>query len=164
MPFFCIRISQGSVATCLKRDGIFNHDFVAHLLSSRLVKKIWKSDNSYWSYRQEFGVLFFWLTVYIYHWIWYLYFLPRDAMLARYVLWLRQRIRPSFSLSGATRSSLKTSKRVLSCIICLQGPFWSSGCIMCCRIDSPIAVRLRGVQHPESTDAELGSQKRRPRY
>ena len=26
MPFFCIHISQGSVATCLKRDGIFKHD------------------------------------------------------------------------------------------------------------------------------------------
>ena len=40
MPFFCIHISQGSVATCLKRGGIFKHDFVANLLPSRLVKKI----------------------------------------------------------------------------------------------------------------------------
>jgi len=40
MPFFCIHISQGSVATCLKRDGIFKHDFVANLLPSRVVKKI----------------------------------------------------------------------------------------------------------------------------
>jgi len=39
-PFFCIHISQGSVATCLKRDGIFKHDFVANLLPSQLVKKI----------------------------------------------------------------------------------------------------------------------------
>ena len=38
-PFFCIHISQGSVATCLKRCGIFKHDFVANLLQSRLVKK-----------------------------------------------------------------------------------------------------------------------------
>ena len=37
MPFFCIRISQGSVATCLKRGGIFKHEFVANLLPSRLV-------------------------------------------------------------------------------------------------------------------------------
>jgi len=28
------------------------------------VRKLWKSDNSQWSYGQEFGVLFFWLTVY----------------------------------------------------------------------------------------------------
>jgi len=28
------------------------------------VKKIWKSVNIWWSYGQEFGVLFFWLTVY----------------------------------------------------------------------------------------------------
>ena len=39
MPFFCIHISQGSVATCLKRGGIFKHEFVANLLQSRLVKK-----------------------------------------------------------------------------------------------------------------------------
>ena len=38
MPFFCIRISQGSVATCLQRGGIFKHEFVANLLPSRLVK------------------------------------------------------------------------------------------------------------------------------
>jgi len=38
MPFFCIHNSQRSVATCLKRGGIFKHEFVANLLSSRLVK------------------------------------------------------------------------------------------------------------------------------
>jgi len=40
MPFFCIHISQGSVATCVKRGGIFKHQFVANLLPSQLVKKI----------------------------------------------------------------------------------------------------------------------------
>ena len=39
MPFFCIHISQGSVATCLKHGGIFKHEFVENLLPSRLVKK-----------------------------------------------------------------------------------------------------------------------------
>ena len=39
-PFSDIHISQGSVATCLKRGGIFEHEFVANLLSSTLVKKI----------------------------------------------------------------------------------------------------------------------------
>jgi len=39
MPFFCIHISQGSVATCLKRGGILKHESVANLLPSRLVKK-----------------------------------------------------------------------------------------------------------------------------
>jgi len=39
MPFFCIHISQGSLATRLKRGGIFKHEFVANLLPSRLVKK-----------------------------------------------------------------------------------------------------------------------------
>ena len=38
MPFFCIHISQGSVAICLKRGGICKHEFVANLLPSRLLK------------------------------------------------------------------------------------------------------------------------------
>jgi len=46
MPFFCNHISQGSVATCLKRDGMFKDKFVANLLPSRLLKKFLKSDNS----------------------------------------------------------------------------------------------------------------------
>ena len=37
MPFSDIHISQGSVATCLKRGGIFKHEFVANLLPSPLV-------------------------------------------------------------------------------------------------------------------------------
>ena len=40
MPFSDIHTSQGSVATCLKRGGIFKHEFVANLLPSPLVKKI----------------------------------------------------------------------------------------------------------------------------
>jgi len=39
MPFSDIHISQGSVATCLKRVGIFKHVFVANLLQSLIVKK-----------------------------------------------------------------------------------------------------------------------------
>ena len=39
MLFFCIHISEGSVATCLKRGGIFKHEFVANLLPSRHSEK-----------------------------------------------------------------------------------------------------------------------------
>jgi len=39
MPFSDIHISQGSVATCLKRGGIFKHALVANLLQSLTVKK-----------------------------------------------------------------------------------------------------------------------------
>ena len=39
MPFFCIHIAQGSVATCLKHGRIFKYEFVANLLQSWLVKK-----------------------------------------------------------------------------------------------------------------------------
>jgi len=45
MPFSDIHISQGSVATCLKRSGIFKHEFVANLLQSLIVKKFRKSDS-----------------------------------------------------------------------------------------------------------------------
>jgi len=40
MPFLDIHISQGNVATCLRRDGLFKHDFVANLLLSPSVKKL----------------------------------------------------------------------------------------------------------------------------
>ena len=50
MPFSDIQISQSSVATRLKRGGIFKHEFVANLLQSLIVKKFWKSDNNWWSY------------------------------------------------------------------------------------------------------------------
>jgi len=40
MLFYCIHISQGSVATCLQRGGIFKHEYVANSLPSRLVKKM----------------------------------------------------------------------------------------------------------------------------
>ena len=43
VPFFCIHISRGSVATCLKRGGIFKHEFVANLLPSRLVKNFFEN-------------------------------------------------------------------------------------------------------------------------
>ena len=37
--FSDIHISQGSVATCLKHGGIFQHEFVTNLLPSWLVRK-----------------------------------------------------------------------------------------------------------------------------
>ena len=36
-------------------------------LTESTVKKFWKSVNIWWSYGQELGVLFFWLTVYYYY-------------------------------------------------------------------------------------------------
>jgi len=58
-------ISQGSVATHLGCGGVFKENFVTNFLLSLTVKKLWKSVNIWWSYGQEFGVLFFWLTVYL---------------------------------------------------------------------------------------------------
>jgi len=39
-PFSDIHISPGSAATCLRRSGIFKHQFVANLLPSLSVKKV----------------------------------------------------------------------------------------------------------------------------
>ena len=52
-------ISQGSVVTPLRRGGIFKYDSVANYCQICQWKKVWKSVNSWWSYGQEFGVLFF---------------------------------------------------------------------------------------------------------
>jgi len=40
MPFMCIHISEGSVATSLVCGGIFVYDFVTNFLLSLTVKKI----------------------------------------------------------------------------------------------------------------------------
>jgi len=56
-------ISQGSVATRLGCGGVFVYDFVTYFPLSLTVKEFWKSVNIRWSYGQEFGVFFFWLTV-----------------------------------------------------------------------------------------------------
>jgi len=56
-------ISQGSVATRLGCGGVFVYDFVTNFLMSLTVKELWKSVNIWWSYGQQLGVLFFWLTV-----------------------------------------------------------------------------------------------------
>ena len=68
-------ISQGSVATHLGRGGVFLYDFVTNFLFSLTVQEFWKSVNIWWSYGQELGVLFFWLTVYVHvlpvaDWLW----------------------------------------------------------------------------------------------
>jgi len=65
MPFFCIHISQGSVATCLKRGGIFKHDFVANLLPSRLVKNFENRVIISEVMAKSLVSCFFWLIVYI---------------------------------------------------------------------------------------------------
>jgi len=57
-------ILQGSVATRLGCGGVFIYHLVTNLLLSLTVKELWKSVNIWWSYGQEIGVLFFWLTVY----------------------------------------------------------------------------------------------------
>jgi len=43
VPFSDIYISQGSVATSLKRRSIFKDEFVASLLLSPLLKKIFEN-------------------------------------------------------------------------------------------------------------------------
>ena len=52
---------QDSVVTCLKRGGIFKHEFVANLLPSRIVKIFFENRIivSEIMANQEFGVLFF---------------------------------------------------------------------------------------------------------
>ena len=62
--FLNIDISQGSVATRLRCGGIFKYELVANLPVSLPVKEFWKSVNIWGSYGHEFGVLFFWDTVY----------------------------------------------------------------------------------------------------
>ena len=51
VSFSCIYISQGSVATQLTFDGIFNNHFIANCSQNALVKKLWKSVSIWRRYR-----------------------------------------------------------------------------------------------------------------
>ena len=57
--FWNVYISQGSVATYLRCDEIFQYDFVANLPLSLPVKEFCKSVNIWLSYGQQFCVFFF---------------------------------------------------------------------------------------------------------
>jgi len=57
-------ILQGSLTTREGCGEVFKYDFVTNFLLSLTVKGFRKSVNIWWSYGQESGVLFFWLTVY----------------------------------------------------------------------------------------------------
>ena len=64
LAIFWTDISRGSVTTRLGCGGVFVYDFVTNFLLNLTVEEFWKSVNIWWSYGQELGVLFFWLTVY----------------------------------------------------------------------------------------------------
>ena len=58
--FLNTKVSQGSVATRLRCDGIFNDQFITQSLLSPRVKDFWKSVNICRSYGQlNTGLLFF---------------------------------------------------------------------------------------------------------
>ena len=57
--FLNIDISQGNVATWLRRGKIFKYDSIANLLLSVTVKEFWKSVNIWQIYVQDYGILFF---------------------------------------------------------------------------------------------------------
>ena len=57
--FSDINISQGSVATRLRCDGIFNGSFIANFLQIVAVKEFLKSVNIWRRYELEYGVSLF---------------------------------------------------------------------------------------------------------
>ena len=59
IAIFWSHISQCSVAICLGYVGVFKHNFITDFLLSLTVKEFWESVNIWWSYGQEFGLLFF---------------------------------------------------------------------------------------------------------
>jgi len=53
-----IHISQGSVVTCFRCDGIFNDYFVANFPESVPLKKFWKFVNIWWGYDKKIWCTF----------------------------------------------------------------------------------------------------------
>jgi len=60
------KVLQGSVSTRLRRDGIFNDQFITQSQLSPKVKKCWKSVNICRSYGQLSRGSFLWNTVYMF--------------------------------------------------------------------------------------------------
>jgi len=59
-----IYISHGSVATHLKRCGIFSNHVIANCIQNAPVKEFWKSVNIWRRYRQwQRGTFFLWHRV-----------------------------------------------------------------------------------------------------
>jgi len=50
---YFIDISQGSVETHLRCDGICNNHVIANCLQSVPVKELWKLTNNWWRYGQK---------------------------------------------------------------------------------------------------------------
>jgi len=139
MPFFCIHISQGSVATRLKRGGIFKHEFVANLLPSRLVKK--SENRMIVSEVMDKSLVscFFWLTVYICNEMSssqspnVVVFTARCYASAVLAMALCLSVRPSVRLSVTSRCSTKTAKRRIT----QTTPHDSLGTLVFCSQRSP---------------------------
>jgi len=64
--FSDISFSQGSVATRLRRGGIFNKSFIVNFLQIVIVKEFQKSVSIWWSYAWNTPDSFFPDTVYVY--------------------------------------------------------------------------------------------------
>ena len=60
-----INVSQGSVATYARCDGIFNIHLTANLATNPPVKKILKSVKIWYNYGHESVAPLFWPTLYI---------------------------------------------------------------------------------------------------
>jgi len=57
--------SQGSMATYTRCGGILNNHFAANLLENLPVEEFWKPVKMWQNCDREFGVQFFWPTLYI---------------------------------------------------------------------------------------------------
>jgi len=124
MSFFCIHISQGSVATRLGCGNFFVHDFVTNFLRSLTVKELWKSSNIWWSYGQEFGVLFF-LTHGVHKW--HMNIITTDTYWTRLLEFLDL----SWRLKVATEDSMMTSLFKADRIE-LKSSWWAIHLSACC--------------------------------
>ena len=138
--FSDIHISQGSVATYLRCGGIFKYEFVANLPVSLPVKEFWKSVNIWASYGQEFSVLFFWDTVYLYDnlysGVWHNYKTIRDAILtwARKPTWASLMYHTKLTTNKCKTEELKSIGVNATGVAGVSAPnIWPAGVVLCWR-------------------------------
>jgi len=111
---FILLTSQGCAATYWRYGGKYYMGFAGNLLGFPAMKEFWKSVKNWQSYCHEFGVQFFWATLYMFTKTSHLVFAARSYASAAYVVVRCLSVRLCISVSVTFVHSVKINKRIFN--------------------------------------------------
>jgi len=111
---FILLTSQGCAATYWRYGGKYYMGFAGNLLGFPAMKEFWKSVKNWQSYCHEFGVQFFWATLYMFTKTSHLVFAARCYASAAYVVVRCLSVRLCISVSVTFVHSVKINKRIFN--------------------------------------------------